>query len=106
MKGFAEFGPPESRHINEWLVSNCFGDYYTRKGLSSAQREMVTFCFLMAQGGCEPQLTAHAAANMRVGNDRDYLITILSACIPFIGYPRALNALRCVETAAEQAADS
>lgn len=103
MKGFAESGPEESRHINRWLVDNCFGDYYTRKGLSSAQREMVTFCLLMAQGGCEPQLTAHAAANMRVGNDRDHLIAVLSVCIPFIGYPRALNALRCVEQAAANA---
>ena len=48
-------------HINRWLAENCFGDYYTRTGLDLAQREMITFCFLMAQGGCEPQLTAHAS---------------------------------------------
>lgn len=106
MKDYAQSGPEESRHINRWLVGNCFGDYYTRKGLSSKQREMVTFCLLMAQGGCEPQLTAHALGNFHVGNDRDYLIAVLSVCIPFIGYPRALNALRCVENAAEQAARS
>ena len=46
-------------HINRWLAANCFGDYYTRKGLDLAQRELITFCFLMAQGGCEPQLIAH-----------------------------------------------
>ena len=40
-------------HINRWLAENCFGDYYTRKGLTLAQREMMTFCFLMAQGGCQ-----------------------------------------------------
>lgn len=104
MKGYGQSGPEESRHIRRWLVDNCFGDYYTRKGLSLREREMVTFCFLMAQGGCEPQLTAHAQGNMNVGNDRDYLISILSICIPFIGYPRALNALNCVETAAASAA--
>ena len=43
-------------HINRWLAANCFGDYYTRTGLDLAQREMITFCFLMAQGGCEPSL--------------------------------------------------
>lgn len=41
-------------HINRWLADNCFGDYYTRTGLDLKQREMITFCFLAAQGGCEP----------------------------------------------------
>lgn len=35
-------------------------DFYTRTGLTLAQRELITFCFLAAQGGCEPQLTARA----------------------------------------------
>lgn len=89
-------------HINLWLADNCFGDYYTRTGLDYKQREMITFCFLAAQGGCEPQLTAHAAGNMRIGNDRDFLIRVVSQCLPYIGYPRSLNALACVSKAAEQ----
>ena len=64
MRGFAQSGPEETRHINKWLADNCFGDYYTRGGLNTREREMVTLCFLAAQGGCEPQLTAHAKANM------------------------------------------
>jgi 4-carboxymuconolactone decarboxylase len=100
MKDFWQSGPEESRHINRWLADNCFGDYYTRNGLSCAQREMVTFCFLAAQGGCEPQLVSHAAANMKVGNDKAFLIKIISQCLPYIGYPRSLNALRCVNEAA------
>ena len=88
-------------HINRWLADNCFGDYYTRTGLSYAQREMITFCFLAAQGGCEPQLTSHAAGNMKVGNDKDFLIRVVSQCLPYIGYPRSLNALACVGKAAE-----
>ena len=100
MRGFAESGPEESRHINKWLVDNCFGDYYTRGGLDYAQREMVTFCFLAAQGGCEPQLVSHAKANIRIGNDKAFLIKIISQCLPYIGYPRSLNALRCVNEAA------
>ena len=35
------------------LADNCFGDYYTRSGLGYRMREMITFCFLAAQGGCE-----------------------------------------------------
>ena len=105
MRDFWQSGPEESRHINLWLADNCFGDYYTRKGLNYAERELITFCFLAAQGGCEPQLTSHAAANMRNGNDKLFLIKIISQCLPFIGYPRSLNALTCVNKAADQSAE-
>lgn len=101
MRGFAETGRDTNGQVNKWLVDNCFGDYYTRGGLDYKQREMITFCFLAAQGGCEPQLTSHAAANMRVGNSWEFLIKIVSQCLPYIGYPRSLNALRCVNEAAK-----
>lgn len=99
MKDFYKSGNHESRHINYWLTDNCFGDYYTRNGLDYKQRELITFCFLAAQGGCEPQLTSHAAANMKLGNDKNFLIDVISQCIPYIGYPRSLNALNCVNEA-------
>lgn len=89
-------------HINRWLAANCFGDYYTRNGLNLAQRELITFCFLMAQGSCEPQLIAHAKGNINVGNDKDFLIRVVSGCLPYIGYPRSLNAIACVGKAVEQ----
>ena len=89
-------------HINRWLAANCFGDYYTRTGLGLAERELITFCFLMAQGGCEPQLIAHAKGNMNLGNDRDFLIHVVSGCLPYIGYPRSLNAIACIGKAVEE----
>ena len=89
-------------HINRWLAANCFGDYYTRTGLDLRQREMITFCFLAAQGGCEPQLIGHAQGNMNMGNDKDFLIKVVSQCLPYIGYPRSLNAINCINKAAEQ----
>ncbi len=89
-------------HINRWLAANCFGDYYTRTGLGLAERELITFCFLMAQGGCEPQLIAHAKGNMNLGNDRDFLIRVVSGCLPYIGYPRSLNAIACIGKAVEE----
>ncbi len=88
-------------HINRWLADNCFGDYYTRTGLDLAKRELITFCFLAAQGGCEPQLIAHAKGNMNLGNDKAFLISAISQCLPYIGYPRSLNAIACVNKAME-----
>jgi putative carboxymuconolactone decarboxylase family protein len=78
MRDFWKSGTEESKHINYWLADNCFGDYYTRTGLSYAQREMITFCFLAAQGGCEPQLISHTSCNMKVGNDKAFLIRVIS----------------------------
>lgn len=101
MKNFYQSGDKDSQHINYWLTDNCFGDYYTRNGLDYNQREMITFCFLAAQGGCEAQLISHASANIRIGNDKDFLIQVISQCLPFIGYPRSLNALHCVKEALE-----
>jgi 4-carboxymuconolactone decarboxylase len=37
---------------------------------------------------------------MRVGNSKEFLIQIISQCLPYLGYPRSLNALRCVNEAA------
>ena len=100
-RGFASNGNPEYPQINRWLSSHCFGGWYTRGGLTDQERELVTFCFIAAQGGCEPQLTAHARANMNIGNSKAFLLKILSAGVPWIGYPRTLNAIRCVEEAAK-----
>lgn len=88
--------------INRLLAANCFGDYYTRKGLSLSEREVITFCFLMAQGGCEPQLIAHAKGNMNMGNDKEFLNRVVLECLPYIGYPRSLNAIACIKRAVEE----
>ena len=93
--------PAETGHINYWLADNCFGDYYTRTGLDEKQREMVTFCYISAQGGCEPQLIAHARGNMNIGNSREFLTEVISQCVPYIGYPRSLNALAALNKACE-----
>lgn len=101
MKNFQNSGPEETRHINRWLAGNCFGDYYTRKGLNLREREMITFCYISAQGGCEPQLIAHAIGNMNIGNDKAFLIDVVSQGLPYIGYPRSLNAITCINKAFE-----
>ena len=87
--------------VNRWLAANCFGDYYTRGGLDLKARELITFCFLAAQGGCEPQLTSHSQGNMNLGNGKDFLLRVILQILPYIGYPRSLNAITCVNKAAE-----
>lgn len=82
--------------VNKWLASNCFGDYYTRTGLDLKQREMITFCFLYGQGDCVPQVMAHIQGNLNLGNDKAFLTNVVLQCVPYMGYPRSLNALACI----------
>lgn len=88
--------PADQKHINAYLSANCFGDYYTRQVLDLRQRELITFIAIASLGGCEPQLKAHAAANIAVGNTRQDLLDAVTVALPYIGYPRTLNALGCI----------
>jgi 4-carboxymuconolactone decarboxylase len=75
------------------LSANCFGDYLTRTGLDLEARELLTLAMLAALGGCEAQLAGHVNANLAAGNDRRTLIAVVTHLLPFIGYPRTLNAI-------------
>jgi len=88
--------PENQRHINTYLSDNCFGDYYTRTGLDIRMRELLTFAMILSLGGCEAQLKAHVQGNVNVGNDKVTLLCALTQLLPYVGYPRTLNALRCL----------
>ena len=88
---------PDEQHIQHYLSANCFGDHLTRTGIDVPTRELLTFAVLVSLGGCEPQVKGHVAANLNVGNGRSRLIEVLTQLIPFIGYPRTLNALRAID---------
>ena len=92
--------PKDQMHVQRFLSANCFGDYYTRNGLDLQTRELLTFAFLASLGGCEPQLAGHVAGNLAVGNKRQRLIATVTQLLPFIGYPRSLNALRVINEGA------
>jgi len=87
---------PDEAHFQRFLSANCFGDHYTRTGLDVRTRELLTFAMLISMGGCEPQARGHVAANLNVGNDRGVLLSVITQLLPFIGYPRTLNALAVI----------
>lgn len=92
--------PDDEQHLQRYLSANCFGDYLTRGGLDVQTRELLTLSMLAALGGCEAQVMGHVTANLNVGNDRARLLGVLTVLIPFIGYPRTLNALRVLDEVA------
>lgn len=93
-----ENAPEDERFIQDALSAYCFGDTYTRKALSLADRELLTWVAIISLGGCDPQARAHVAGNLAVGNDRATLLGVLAVCVPWIGFPRSLNALAAINS--------
>ena len=85
--------PENQKHIQRYLSANCFGDYQTRNGLNVKTRELVTFSILVSLGGCESQVKGHIQGNVNVGNNKDTLLAVVTQLLPYIGYPRTLNAI-------------
>lgn len=93
--------PEGQKHFNRFLEGFCFGDFYTRDGLNDQQRELITFVFIATLGGCENQLRGHVQGNLSVGNDKEKLISTITVIMPYIGFPRTLNALSIVNEICE-----
>lgn len=99
--GYAS-SPADLLHIQKFLSANCFGDYQTRPALDPATRELLTYSILISLGGCEPQVKGHIRGNLNAGNDRAKLIAVTTRLLPYIGYPRTLNALQCLKEVAPE----
>lgn len=93
--------PEGQQHFNRFLEGYCFGDFYTRYGLNDQQRELITFTFIATLGGCENQLRGHIQGNLSVGNDKEKLISAITVMLPYIGFPRSLNAVAIVNEICE-----
>ena len=91
-----EAAPETQKHIQQYLSDNCFGDFLTRGVLDVKTRELVTFSLLVSLGGCEPQVKGHIAGNANLGNDKAVLLAVVTQLLPYIGYPRTLNAIGCL----------
>jgi 4-carboxymuconolactone decarboxylase len=89
--------PEELRSVVPRLLTEfCFGDFYTRSGLDLATRELLVLCLLAALGGADTQLRPHAIGNLKAGNSVEIQIAAMIHCLPYVGFPRALNAIRVI----------
>lgn len=79
--------------VGKYIVEFAFGDIYTRCGLDIQEREMITITSLLTSGGCEPQLEVHINAALNVGIAPEKIIEVFIQCIPYTGFPKALNAI-------------
>ena len=93
----ADLPEPFNEALPRFLTEFCFGDFYTRGGLTLAQRELLALCALATIGDTSAQLGPHARACMQVGNSKEEVVAALIHCFPYIGFPRAVAAIRAVK---------
>ena len=79
--------------LGKFIVEFAFGDIYTREGLTTEEREMITLSSLLTAGGCEPQLEVHINGALNVGISPEKVIETFFQCIPYTGFPKVLNAV-------------
>lgn len=80
--------------VGKYIVEFVFGEIYQRKGLSLKQREMIAISCLLTQGGTEPQLEVHINGSLNVGLTEKEIIETFIQAIPYVGFPRVLNAIK------------
>ncbi len=78
--------------LSDYIVSFAFGDIYSRTSLTQQEQTMVTISTLVALG-TERQLKLHINVGFNVGLTVEKIVGTLIHCIPYIGFPRVLNAL-------------
>lgn len=79
--------------LGRYIVEFAFGDIYARDGLSLQERELVTIASLLTADGCEPQLRVHLNGALNVGVPPQKIVEALIHCVPYVGFPRVLNAV-------------
>lgn len=79
--------------IGRYIIEFAFGDVYPRKELDLKEREMITIASLLTAGGCEPQLEVHINGALNVGVFQEKIIEVFIQCIPYVGFPKVLNAV-------------
>jgi 4-carboxymuconolactone decarboxylase len=92
----ADLPDPFNTALPRFLTEFCFGDFYTRGGLTLAQRELLVLCALAAIGDTAAQLGPHGRACIQTGGSRTIVVAALVHCFPYIGFPRAVAAIRAV----------
>lgn len=89
MTSLADIAPDVGRYILEFA----FNDIYNRPGLDLRQREMITITALLIQGDTADQLHVHINGALNVGLSQTEVVETFIHCIPYIGFPRVLNAI-------------
>ena len=77
------------------LTDVCFGDIYTRNGLSLQMHELLTYVVLTVLQA-PSQLHSHFLGCLKAGNSPETVVAAVINCMPHIGFPATINTLRII----------
>lgn len=97
LNAYDEVAPDFARY----LVDFAFGEIYAREG-DLKQREIVAISSLATMGGCDAQLETHVHGAFNVGLTQAEIVETVMTLIPYIGFPKALNAMAVVKRVVEK----
>lgn len=84
------------KHVERFLTDYFFGEIYSRGALDLQTRELLGYCVLTTLEA-ESQLHSHYHGNINVGNTPETLTATVIQCLPYIGFPAAIKALRIIK---------
>lgn len=95
-----------SPDLGNMIIEFAFGDIYTRNQLTLQEREMITITSLLTTGGCEAQLHVHINGALNVGISKEQIIETFLQCIPYVGFPKVLNAVSVARKVFQESLES
>ena len=84
------------KDVEQFLTDYFFGDIYSRGALDLQTRELLGYCVLTTLEA-ESQLHSHYHGNINAGNSPETLTAAVIQCLPYIGFPAAIKALRIIK---------
>ena len=84
------------KHVERFLTDYFFGEIYSRGALDLQTRELLGYCVLTTLEA-ESQLHSHYHGNINAGNSPETLTAAVIQCLPYIGFPAAIKALRIIK---------
>jgi 4-carboxymuconolactone decarboxylase len=77
-----------------YIVNFCYGDLYTRQGLSDKDRELAAVASLISQGKTGLPLRAHIDGMLNVGWTKKEIVELIIFLIGYIGFPSTVEAIK------------
>lgn len=84
------------KDVELFLTDYFFGEIYSRGALDLKTRELLGYCVLTTIEA-ESQLQSHYYGNINAGNSPETLTAAVIQCLPYIGFPAAIKALRIIK---------
>ena len=82
--------------VARFLTEVNFGDFYTREGLDIKTRELLVISILVTTNNTAT-LKSHIKGNLKAGNSKETITAAIIQCLPYVGFPNTLNALRTMK---------